>query len=224
MESETRGLLITFEGMGGSGKSTIVARVVDWLVQHGIGVVKTREPGGTPLGGRLRTLLLEGSPPTPWGEAFLFETDRAQTYADVIIPALQRGQVVVSDRNLYGTIAYQGFGRGLDVDLIDRMNSVATFGRVPDLVFVMDVDPLKGLERKFGSGAQDRFDEEGPEFQHRVREGYLFAARRDAPRASVIDANRDADAVMAEVTTAIRAILVDRGFIFADSGGTGDRA
>jgi len=205
------GLLITFEGIGGGGKSTVIARLVSRLAERRLDVVTTREPGGTPLGQQLRTLLLAGEhAPTPWTEAFLFEADRAQTYADVILPALAAGKIVVADRNRYGTIAYQGFGRGLDLELIDRMNATATRCREPDLIFVLDIEPTVGLRRKHGQEAVDRFDDEGLDFQRRVREGYLYAARRDEDRARVIDAGQDADTLFSAVWASVAARLADR--------------
>ncbi len=115
------------------------------------------------------------------------------------MPAIQAGQVVVADRNLYGTIAYQAFGRGLDLELVDRMNRVATLGYWPDLVFVLSIDPELGLLRKRDQQPLDRFDGEDLAYQRRVREGYLFAARRDADHAVIIDAAGSADAVFEEV-------------------------
>ncbi len=206
----TQGTLITFEGLGGSGKSTIIARLASCLAKLGAEVVTTREPGGTDLGTQLRSWLLEGKHlPVPWTEAFLFEADRAQTYAEVILPALAQGKVVISDRNLYGTIAYQAFGRGLDLDLVDRMSAAATSGRMPDLIFVLDIDPAVGLQRKHGQGAVDRFDDENLAYQHRVREGYLFAARRDADRAQVLDAGQAADVTFAAVWQTVADHLAD---------------
>ena len=204
------GCLITFEGLGGCGKSTLVRRLAAWLEQASLPIALTREPGGTPLGANLRGLLLEkGAVPVPWAEAFLFEADRAQTYAEVIIPALRDGKIVISDRNYYGTVAYQGFGRALDLDLIDRMTRAATGGHWPTLVVVLDVDPAIGLRRKYGQDAVDRFDEEDLAFQQRVREGYLFAAQRD-PHAHVVDAARAADDVFRDVCGIAAAALADR--------------
>jgi dTMP kinase len=202
------GLLVTFEGVGGSGKSTAAARLVSWFEARGIPVVGTREPGGTALGQHLRGLLLGSEfSVVPWAEAFLFEADRAQTYAEVILPALDAGKMVVSDRNLYGTVAYQAFGRGLDLDLVDRTSWAATHGRRPDLVFVLDIDPAVGLARKQDAGALDRFDTEGLAYLRRVREGYLFAAGRDLDRAVVLDAGAPADEVFERVRAVVDARL-----------------
>lgn len=171
--------------------------------------MSTREPGATPLGKRLRALvvddqergdsLAEEDRPTGWAEAFVFEADRAQTYARIIRPAIERGQCVVSDRNLYGTIAYQVFGGYLDLSLVDAMNSAAVGETWPDVILVLDLDPSAGIKRKRAQDQVDRFDARNPEFQQRVREGYLFAARRDPDRAFVVDAGRSQEDVLGEV-------------------------
>ena len=186
------------EGIGGSGKSTLAARLVKWLQERNLLVTASREPGATALGAELRRLLLEGRfAPVPWADAFLFEADRAQTYATVVEPALSAGHVVVSDRNLYGTIAYQGFASGLDVEVIDVLNRAATGGRYPDLLFVVDAEPQLAIERKRGSTQKDRFDERDITFQAAARKGYLFAAGRDPDRAHVLDGADPADVVFA---------------------------
>jgi dTMP kinase len=168
-------------------------------------ITRSREPGATPLGRELRRILISGEhQPTPWTEAFLFQADRTQTYEEVIIPALNQGRVVVSDRNLYGTIAYQGFGGNLSIDLIDAMTKVATGGHYPDLIFVADLEPSQAIARKAGAAERDRFDEKALAFQVRVRDGYLFAAGRDSDRAHVLDASRPLDEVarlVAAITT-----------------------
>ena len=189
------GLLITIEGIGGSGKTTLARGLAGWLTSQGLAVTVTKEPGGTALGKHLRALLLEGDELPSWSEAFLFEADRSLTYSEIIHPALERGDVVISDRNLYGTIAYQGFGAGLDVDLIDRMNAAATQGVYPDLVLVLDLPPEVAVERLSRGGIGDRFDKRAASFQTRVREGYLFAARRDASRARILDASQPVSSV-----------------------------
>jgi dTMP kinase len=206
------GFLIAVEGIGGSGKSTLAASIVRWLQDQGVPVVATREPGGTPFGVELRRLLLEGKfQPVPWADAFLFEADRAQTYARVIEPARAAGNVVVSDRNLYGTIAYQGFGSDLDLETIDTLNRAATGGQYPDLVLVVDVPPDIALARKHGSSDKDRFDELDLRFQAKVREGYLFAAKRDGDRARVLDGAAPQEAVLGRATAILRPLLAARG-------------
>jgi dTMP kinase len=213
-ESSSPGFLIAFEGTGGSGKSTLGRRLVQWLESRGFPVVAVREPGSTELGASLRSLLLSTSrSPVAWAETFMFQADRAQTYGDIIIPALRDGKVVVSDRSMYSTIAYQGFGRGLDIEILDDLNRIATCGVRPDLVFVLDLDPIEGLRRKRGNHGQDgedRFDDEGLLFQQRVREGYLFAAGRDADRAYALDAALPADEIFDRVCEIVANRLAGR--------------
>src|SRR6266568_9507799 len=120
------GYLVTIEGIGGSGKTTLARTLASWLRRNEILTISTKEPGGTTVGNQLRQLLLSDQPQiSPWTEALLFEADRAETYTRIIIPALSSGTVVLADRNVYGTVAYQGFGRGLNVDLIDRLTLTA---------------------------------------------------------------------------------------------------
>lgn len=211
MTATATGLLVTVEGVGGSGKSTLARNLVAALVSDGYRVTPSREPGATPLGVELRKLLLDPDrKPVSWTEAFLFEADRAQTYAEVIVPALARSEIVISDRNLYGTIAYQSFGRQLSLELIDRMTDAAVAGHYPDVVFVVDVAPSIALARKVGDAEADRFDREALEFQARVREGYLFAAKRDRERAFVLDGSKSAQNVLVDSLRLLKPILEKR--------------
>ncbi len=201
-DRKRRGFLVTFEGIGGSGKSTLAVFAAQWLSRNGVPITTTREPGSTSLGSALRTLLLTGKDreaPSPWAEAFLFEADRAQAYARVIEPALTAGRVVVSDRNFYGTIAYQVFGRGLDLKLIQAMSRAAMAGRYPDLILVVDIDPMVGLGRKAGSTERDRFDEQKLAFQEAARKGFLWAAKRDPGLAIVLDGSKPLDELKEQV-------------------------
>ncbi len=210
------GALIAVEGIGGSGKSTLAAGIVRWLQSLAVSVIASREPGGTGLGVELRRLLLEGEfHPAPWTDAFLFEADRAQTYAEVIEPAISAGQVVVSDRNLYGTLAYQAFGSGLDLDTIDVLNRAATGGRYPDLIIVVDAPPEIAIARKRGSKQSDRFDDLDLRFQAKVRGGYLFAARRDGSRAYVLDGTASAEAVLDHAKAILNPFLSARHLLEA---------
>lgn len=205
------GLLIVIEGIGGSGKSTLARGLADSLERDGWQVVRTKEPGGTELGQALRTILLSAATQIdPWTEAFLFEADRAQTNAEVLVPALAAGSVVISDRGPFGTVAYQGHGRALDVELIEAMSDAAWRGRRADLVVVVDVEPRVGMARKRGATEADRFDDEDLAFQARVRDGYLAAARRRGPDTLVIDGSRPAEAGLAEVTLGAREYVAAR--------------
>lgn len=205
------GFLITFEGIGGSGKSTLARLLREHLAQVGWAVRASREPGATNLGTSLRDLLLSGeTTPAPWTEAFLFEADRAQTYAEVLRPALEEGAVVVSDRGPFGTVAYQGFGRGLAVGLIDEMSAAAWAGLTPDLTFVVDVEPRLGLSRKTGASEHDRFDEEDLAFTSRVRDGYLFSASRHDETAVLVDGSQPITSAFESVRAATEQRLADR--------------
>lgn len=218
------GLFFSFEGMGGGGKSTVVRLIKEWLVSHGLEVLQTREPGGTPLGRRLRSLTVETQDsewpalpeherPTGWASAFLFEADRAQTYQHIIIPALKAGKCVLSDRNHYGTYAYQGYGDYLDLELILRMNEAAMAGFQPDLTFVLDVDPVVGVARKNNQGEADRFDQRDLAYQQRVREGYLAAAQLDGEKAVVVDCHQSVEVVVSEVKSHILVLLENKSIV-----------
>jgi dTMP kinase len=194
------GFLVVFEGIGGSGKSTLARRLGQRLEAAGWAVRMTREPGGTELGSAIRAILLgKGQAPDPWAEAFLFEADRALTYAEVLKPSLEAGAIVVSDRGPFGTVAYQGYGRALDLSLIDAMSETAWRGLKADLVFVLDVEPRVGLARKRGSQEHDRFDQEDLDFQSRAREGYLFAATRRGVGTVVLDGSLPPDEAFGQV-------------------------
>lgn len=193
------GLLIALEGIDGGGKSTLATRLCDALRSEGWRVTITGEPGGSSIGGSLRQILKHSEIPIDdWTEAFLFEGDRAQTFAEVIRPALRIGGIVLSDRGPFGTIAYQGHGRGLDLGLIERMNAVA-WPRPADLVFIIDVSPETGLSRKGSASKRDRFERQDYAFLERARAGYLSAARLRGLDAVVIDGGRSADEVFTEV-------------------------
>lgn len=199
------GTLITFEGIGGSGKSTLATAVVDWLESFGTDVLFLKEPGATALGEELREILVDRRDwLAPWTEAFLFEADRAQTYSELVLKALQGDGVVVFDRGPYGTLAYQASGRQLDSQLIRAMNDVAVQGRRPDLAIVVDVRPEVGLSRKRAQQATDRFDAEPDLAYHRrVRAGYLEAAAVDGDRAAVVNGEQSTEAALAEITEII---------------------
>ena len=205
------GFLIVFEGIGGSGKSTLAKRLGDRLETAAWPVRTTREPGGTELGSAIRAILLgKGQAPDPWAEAFLFEADRALTYAEVLKPSLEAGAIVISDRGPFGTVAYQAYGRALDLSLIDAMSETAWRGLKADLVFVVDVEPRVGLARKRGSQEHDRFDKEDLDFQSRAREGYLFAATRRGADTVILDGSVPSDEAFDQVWEATVAHLEAR--------------
>lgn len=181
-------LFIAFEGGEGCGKSTQARSLYRKLCQQGIPTVLTREPGGTPLGNEIRKLLKrqQEKPITAQAELLLFAASRAQLVADVIHPALEEGKVVICDRFSYSTLAYQGYGRGLDSKVVEKINSLATQSSRPDVVILLDISPEQGLMRK--RTTRDRLELEDLPFHHRVREGYLRMAAADPDRWLVINA------------------------------------
>jgi len=187
--ARANGLLITLEGGEGSGKTTQAEVLAKHLEERGRSVCVTREPGGTALGRAVLRLLREsegGLTLTPLSELLLFEADRAQHVSEVIRPALASGKIVVCDRFSDSSLAYQGYGRGLGLELIRRLNDEATGGLVPHLTLLLDIPPEVGLARK---GAQiDVTGRESPAFHKRVREGFLALAREDPGRFVIIDA------------------------------------
>ncbi len=205
------GVLITVEGVEGSGKSTQCARLAEHLGRRGLDVVRTSEPDGTPLGLRVRALFeAEGPTPTPLTQTFLFMAARQEHVTRVIAPALDRGAVVISDRYADATVAYQGYGQGMDVQTIRELNMLATGGVLPDLTLVLDLDPVAGMRRIRGR-ALDAFEKMATAFHRRVREGYLEIARADKNRVIVLDADREPDALHADVVRVVDERLARRG-------------
>ncbi len=184
-----KGLFITVEGGDGSGKSTQAVLLARHLKKMGYPVRHTREPGGTPFAESLRDILLKpGGYVAPLAELFLYEAARAQHVAEVIRPTLDKGGVVVCERFCDATTAYQGWGRGLSVPLIERLNEMATASLKPDITFLLDVAPQDGLRRvaRRGNGTKDRLERESTAFHERVRRGYLALAKREPKRFRVV--------------------------------------
>ncbi len=181
-------MFIVFEGGEGCGKSTQTRALYRRLYKAGFPAILTREPGGTGLGERVRRYLKQAGKPkiSPPTELFLLATARAQLVSEVIRPSLGRGKAVVCDRFTPSTVAYQGYGRGLDVDAIRAVNEIATGGLFPDLVVLLDIPVEDGLARK-KSKERDRFESESLAFHARVRRGYLDMARADPERWLVVD-------------------------------------
>jgi dTMP kinase len=188
-----QGVFITVEGVEGSGKTTVVQAVADRLRQAGVPVVVTAEPGGTPLGAHVRAWLLQGGHRSGWAEAFLFLASRAEHVAQVIRPALQRGDVVLCDRYTDSTLAYQGFGLGLPLKGLRTLNALATGDLQPHLTLLLDLDPVIGLQRVARTTAFERRD---LAFHRRVRAGYLQLAQEEPHRIKVVDAHRSLDEVL----------------------------
>ena len=201
---------IVFEGGDGSGKSTQARSLFRRLGGRGIKVLRTREPGGTPLGQSLRRLLKSGEPMTPISELLLFEAARAQLVQQVIRPFLDHGGVVVSDRYTSSTVAYQGYGRGLDRELIERLNREATGGLEPDLTVLLDLPVETALARKGGNkggGKGDTFDSAPADFHRRIRRGYSALAASDPGGWLVLDGQRPPEELGREVWAKVQTIL-----------------
>ncbi|MEM9770112.1 MAG: dTMP kinase [Cyanobacteria bacterium P01_D01_bin.73] len=203
-----QGRLITFEGIDGVGKTTQLQCVRSWLADAGWArsLVATREPGGTAIGRHLRSVLLQIDDETldDRAELLLYAADRAQHLAEVIMPALEAGQWVLCDRFTDSTIAYQGFGRGLDMGLVEQSVEIATQGVKPDLTLWFDVDPTLAVARRQArSGKGDRLEAAGLEFQQRVREGFQALAKQCPERIVRLDARMDAKALFAAVKSVL---------------------
>jgi len=203
-------MLVTVEGVEGSGKSTQCAKLAESLRGRGLDVVLTREPDGTALGAAVRGLFeVDGPPPTPLTQAFLFMAARQQHVAEVIRPALSRGAIVLSDRYADATLAYQGFGQGVALDTIRDLNLLATGGLLPDLTLVLDLEPAIGMARIRGR-ALDAFEKMDLAFHRRVREGYLEIARMDKPRVVVLGADQGEAALFDAMVAAVDERLARR--------------
>lgn len=199
MAPET-GLLITFEGLDGSGKSTQLTLCAQALEQAGHGVVVTRNPGGTAFGQELREILLHSPRQVfPLSELLLFIADRAQHMDEVVFPAMAEGKIVLCDRHMDSTLAYQGYGRGLPMDTIRELNHIALQGKMPDQTFLFDGDPAILAQRVTQRGRADRLEGEKAEFHRKVREGFLDLARQEPERIRVFDALKSAEALHEEV-------------------------
>ncbi|MGI5211601.1 dTMP kinase [Plantactinospora sp. CA-290183] len=206
----SNGVFVVFEGGEGAGKSTQVNALAEALRQQGREVVVTREPGATGVGARIRGLVLGSEPLTPRAEALLYAADRAHHVAAVVRPALARGAVVISDRYVDSSLAYQGAGRTLPVEEVSWLSSWATGGLKPDLVVLLDIEPRAGLARTVTrGGSPDRLEAESIEFHDRVRYAFLDLASADPKRYLVLDAARPTGEITTAVARRVTAMLVD---------------
>lgn len=197
-------MFISLEGIEGSGKTTQIAHIAAFLQKSGIDYIITKEPGGTRVGEKIRSILLDPdhTDMDPMAELLLYVADRVQHVHKVIVPAMASGKIVICDRFCDSTTVYQGASRGLDMDLIQRIHHLLLGGLFPDLTFILDLDPTDGLKRAWcqirdGSrpAQETRFEKERLEFHEKVRQGYLELARRDPARFVVVDAAADAGTV-----------------------------
>jgi dTMP kinase len=196
----TKGLFITFDGPDGCGKSTHSHQIAADLIEDGLDVVETKEPGGTSFGQSIRKLILHSDATyDPYAELLLFEADRAQHMSEVILPALAENKIVICDRFSSATLAYQGYGLEMPMDKITIIDSIATRGKIPDLTIILDVEVEEGLKRTGRSGGHDSIEKRDKAFHARVRKGYLSIAAGDPERFSVFKTDKGFNDVYSEV-------------------------
>ncbi len=203
-------MFITLEGPDGSGKTTQARRIANWLASLGHDVLAMREPGGTEIGDRVRAILMDRANThlDPRAEMLLFCASRAQMMAEKVRPHLARGGIAVCDRFADSTLAYQGYGRGLDLGILRVLLDFATFGIKPDLTLCLDIDPHTGLQRRVSDrGGMNRLDAEPIAFHERVRAGYLTLAAEEPRRWVIIDASAPPDVVEQRLRDVIGARL-----------------
>jgi dTMP kinase len=194
----SKGLFITFEGADGCGKTTQLNLLREYLQNNNFDVLVTREPGAKGLGEKLRDILLNyDGEVSSRCESFLFLADRAQHIDTIVKPALKKGQIILCDRHTDSTVAYQGYGRGLDIEQINKLNDIATDGLKPDLTFVFDIDITTSMLRV--GNEKDRMESAGNDFFNRVRNGYLKIAKNEPERVKIIDAKKPIDKVFESV-------------------------
>ncbi len=213
-----KALFITFEGGEGGGKTTQVNRLAQALAAQGRKVVTTREPGGTPEGEKIRDLLVQrdGGDWTPLAECLLLFAARAMHVKKIIKPALEKGKIVISDRFTDSTKAYQGYGRGVPLEMIEKLDAMTLGGFAPDITFILDIDPEQGINRSGRRMAaeslnvlqtEDRFEKMDMDFHKRLREGFLDIAARNKARCHVIDAALSVDEIEKRVWGIVQKFL-----------------
>ena len=207
-----RGLFITLEGGDGSGKSTQIRNIERFFRRKGLVVVHTREPGGTPISEKLRNILLdnENSEMDPVTEMMIYAASRAQNVREKILPAIERGDIVICDRFVDSSVAYQAYGRQLG-DMVEEVNRHATGGLVPDITFWMDIDPEAGKARAAKAGDLDRLELEKMDFHYRVYEGYRRIAEKDPDRVKRIDAADTVDNIRNHIYECLEELCRSKG-------------
>jgi dTMP kinase len=187
-----KGLFISFEGIEGTGKTIQSKLLCEYLIEKGFQAVLTEEPGGTRIGRTIRDILLsiDNTEMTPVTELLLYNASRMQHVQEVILPALKKGIVVITDRFSDSTVAYQGYGRGIELDLINTIERIVTGGLKPDITLLLDLDVTVGLQRNKGINKEDRLELEDITFHKRVRDGYHALAAKEPERIHVIDASK----------------------------------
>ena len=216
-----KGLFITFEGLEGCGKTTQAKMLFDFLIKQKIPSIYTKEPGGTKIGDKIRKILLDqkNDGMDYKTEMLLFLASRAENVRLIILPALEEGKIVISDRFHDSTTAYQGYGRGINLKIIKHLNNLVVGEAIPDLTFILDIDSYEGLRRSasFGNSSEMRFEEEfinkkiigGKLFLERVRNGYYQLSREESERIKIIDANRSKEDIYNEIVEIVKRKIAD---------------
>ena len=216
MSKLNKGRLISFEGLDGAGKTTQMRLLEQWLQARDISYIRTLEPGGTPLGVEIRPLVLNRPELAivPLAEAFLFQADRAQHFATLVIPALQAGELVITDRCYDASIVYQGYARGVGAELVEQLSMLATQGVRPDLTILLDLDPSQVHSRTSVTSDQrgqreerNRFDAEAEAFHQKVQEGFRMLARKYPERIKAVDASRSVEEIHQEIVGLVKEVL-----------------
>jgi dTMP kinase len=204
-----KGIFISLEGIEGTGKTTQARLLSERFVEKGYEVILTQEPGGTVIGNRIREILLriEHGGMSYITELLLYNAARAQHLTEKILPAVKQGQIVITDRFSDSTVAYQGYGRGIDISLINSLDSIATGGIKPHLTILFDLDVETGLKRNRGINKIDRLELEDIEFHKRVRDGYLKIAEAEPERVKTIDASSPTEVVSQRVLEIVKTLF-----------------
>lgn len=205
-----KGFMLVCDGSNGAGKTTVIKTIEQYLKNKGLDVVVTREPGGTPIGEKIREVILDPSTPEMCDitELMLFGAARAQHIIEKILPALTAGKVVISDRFDAATFSFQHYARGIDLDIIRKINNMALNGFSPDMNIILDLDPKLGLERvkQRGEGL-DRLEDEKMEFLEKARNGYLTQAQQTPDKFTVIDASQSQEQVAKLVINVVEKLI-----------------
>jgi thymidylate kinase len=204
-----RGLFITIEGTDGSGKTTQIGLIKEYMQNTGYEVLITREPGGTRISERVREIILdpELKEMDAYAEMLLYAAARAQLVAEVVRPALEMGKIVICDRFVDSTYAYQGYGRGLDLDMLVNVNNIAINGVMPDITFFFDLDPYEAIKRRRAASITDRIENEKMDFHSKVHAGYICLAEKFSKRIKRIDCNRTVEEIWVDVRFLLDNIL-----------------
>ena len=204
-----KGLFISFEGIEGTGKTIQAKLLCDYLIKKGFKVVLTEEPGGTRIGRTIRDILLsvDHIEMAPLTEFFLYNASRIQHIKEVILPAIKQGMVVITDRFSDSTVAYQGYGRGIELHLINSIEHIVTEGLRPDKTILLDLDVAIGLQRNKGINKEDRIELEDITFHERVRNGYHALAAKEQERIHVIDASKSIEHIHGSIKNLVQDLL-----------------